>query len=73
MRNIGKHRNLKALQSCRGYFHDGSKVYDRVGREIPIIDGKAKVLVDFKWVEIDLSNSKSKPKAKSPSKKSEVK
>ncbi len=69
MRKVGKLRNLKPLSGCRGYFHDGSKVYDRLGREVPVVDGKAKVLVDFKWVEVDLKKPKAKKK---PSKTSEV-
>jgi hypothetical protein len=70
MRKVGKLRNLKPLKDCRGYFHDGSKVYDRTGREVPLVDGKARVLVNFKWVEVDLS--KPKPRRK-PTKVSEEK
>jgi len=66
MRRVGKNRNLKPLRGCRGYFHDGSKVFDRLGREVPVVGGKVKVLVDFKWCEVDLAkhNPKSKTKAK---------
>jgi hypothetical protein len=55
MRKIGRLKGLKPLSGCRGYFHDGSRVYDRLGREVPVVDGKVKVLVDFQYREITLA------------------
>ena len=71
MRKIGRLKGLKKLDGCRGYFHDGTQVYDRLGRTVPMDNGVVKVLVDFKWVVVDLGKPKAKHKAKAVVKKSE--
>jgi len=62
MRKNGKLRGLKPLIGYRGYYHDGTRVYDRLGRIVPLEDGKAKILSEFKWVVVDLSKPKTKSK-----------